>query len=102
MILISCENKQNSLLNERRILLGSKLFSTLVGGDATELGRVRKKERREDDDENVFFEENEEEGENEDQRMAENCKLELSTISLAGSTVTFSKSGLPKGKEEMV
>ena len=81
-------------------MLRSKLFSTLVGGDATELGRVRKKERREDDDENVFFEENEEEGEDEDQRAAENC--ELSTTSLAGSIVTFSKGGLPKGKEEMV
>ena len=77
-------------------------FFNFSGGDATELGRVRKKERREDDDENVFFEENEEEGEDEELRVAENCELELSTISLAGSIVTFSKGGLPKGKEEMV
>ena len=62
---------------------------------------MRKKERREDDDdENVFFEENEEGEVDEDQRVGENCDLELSTISLAGSIVTFSKGGLTK--EEMV
>ena len=75
-------------------------FSTLVGEEVTELGRVGK--RREDNtnpDESLSSDENEEIDEIADERRLRESEME-SVSHQAGSIVTFSKGGLPK--EEMV
>ena len=81
-------------------------FSTLDGGEVTELGRVGKsRRRREDDDENpddsLSSEENEEDEIDEQRLRVAASNIEIESIShQAGSIVTFSKGGSPK--EEMV